>query len=129
MTRIARTFLLLGVLGALLGVLFGAFGAHALRSSLSPDALALWKTAVEYQMYHSLGLLALGLLALYLHASRLLAWSGWLMAAGIVLFCGSLYALALGAPRGFGIVTPFGGTAFLAAWALAAATVFRARGL
>jgi uncharacterized membrane protein YgdD (TMEM256/DUF423 family) len=127
MATTAKLFLALGALAALAGVLLGAFGAHALKARLDGDALALWRTAVEYHSWHALGLLAVGLALAHLRESTLLAWSGALMLAGIVLFSGSLYLLALGFPRGLGAVTPVGGTAFIAAWILfAAAAIVRA---
>jgi uncharacterized membrane protein YgdD (TMEM256/DUF423 family) len=101
---------------AALAVLLGAFGAHALKQRLAPDALAIWQTAVQYQMWHALGLLGLVLIQLHGTQSPWLRAAAGLLLGGVALFCGSLYALALGAPRGLGILTPFGGTAFVAAW-------------
>jgi uncharacterized membrane protein YgdD (TMEM256/DUF423 family) len=126
MTSAARVFLAAGGLAALAAVALGAFGAHALKGRLSPEMLAVWHTAVEYHLFHALGLLAVGLLAAQLPASALLKWSGWLMLAGIVLFSGSLYALALTGVRWLGAVTPAGGTALLAAWALLVVAILRA---
>ena len=126
MAATAKIFLVLGSLAALAAVLLGAFGAHALKARLDADALALWHTAVEYHFWHALGLLAVGLVAAHLPGSVLLKWSGWAMLAGIVLFSGSLYLLALTGVRALGAVTPVGGVAFLAAWALLAAAVLRA---
>jgi uncharacterized membrane protein YgdD (TMEM256/DUF423 family) len=85
-----------------------------------------WHTAVEYHVFHALGLLAVGLTAAQLPGSAPLKWSGWLMLAGIALFSGSLYALALSGERWLGAITPVGGLAFLAAWALFVAAVLRA---
>jgi uncharacterized membrane protein YgdD (TMEM256/DUF423 family) len=121
----AKVFLVLGAAAALAGVLLGAFGAHALKARLGADALALWRTAVEYHFYHALGLLAVGLVAAHLPGSVLLRWSGALMLAGIVLFSGSLYLLALGFARALGAVTPVGGVAFIAGWLLLAVAVLR----
>ena len=118
MTTSAKLFLAAGGLAALAAVALGAFGAHALKTRLSAEMLAVWHTGVEYHAYHSLGLLAVGLVAAQLPESMLLKWSGWLMLAGIVLFSGSLYALALSGERWLGAITPIGGTAFLAAWGL-----------
>ncbi|HEX2567380.1 MAG TPA: DUF423 domain-containing protein [Burkholderiales bacterium] len=101
---------------AALAVALGAFGAHALKQRLAPDALALWHTAVQYHVWHSIGLLALGVIALHGAPSAWLRSAAGLFVLGILLFCGSLYALALGAPRALGMVTPFGGLAFIAAW-------------
>ena len=98
-------------------VAVGAFGAHALKARLAPDAMAIYQTAVQYHFWHALGLLAVGILLLQRPDSGALAASAWLLVAGILLFCGSLYALALTGSRGWGAVTPVGGTAFLAAWA------------
>ncbi len=106
-----RTALLVGASGAS-AVLFGAFGAHALQKVLEPRSLELWHTAVNYHVWHALALaLAVGLGA---GSSRRVAIVCF--ALGIVLFSGSLYALALGAPRWTGIITPFGGLAFIAGW-------------
>ena len=122
----ARTFLAFGGAAALLAVALGAFGAHALKGRLAPEMAAVWHTGVEYHVYHALGLLAVGIVAVHLPDSALLRWSGWLMLAGIVLFSGSLYILALSGERWLGAVTPVGGLAFLAAWALFLAAVLKA---
>lgn len=128
MTTGARLFLAAGGLAAFLAVALGAFGAHALRVRLSAEMLAVWHTGVEYHFFHALGLLAVGLLATQLPESALLKWSGWLMLAGIAAFSGSLYALALTGERWLGAITPFGGVAFLAAWALFVTAAVRAGG-
>ncbi len=126
MTTGAKLFLTAGGLAALAAVVLGAFGAHALKSRLSAEMLAVWHTGVEYHVYHALGLLAVGLVATQLPESALLKWSGWLMLAGIALFSGSLYALALSGERWLGAITPIGGLGFLAAWALFVAAVVKA---
>jgi len=126
MTTSAKLFLILGGLAALAAVVLGAFGAHALKDRLPPEMLAVWRTGVEYHFCHALGLIAVGLVAAQLPGSALLKWSGWLMFAGIALFSGSLYLLAATGARWLGAVTPVGGTAFIAAWALFAAAVLRA---
>lgn len=118
-----RTWLALGSILAFLAVAGGAFGAHLLRDRLDETALATFETAVRYQMYHALALLAVGLLA-----GRGLpgvTLSGWLFVAGIVLFSGSLYLLTFTGVRQFGAITPFGGGAFLAGWVVLAFTVAR----
>ena len=125
MTISSRLFLAAGGLAMLAAVALGAFGAHALKTRLSGEMLAVWKTAVEYHVYHSLGLLAVGWLAAQLPESALVKWSGWLMLAGIVLFSGSLYALSLSGERWLGAVTPVGGVAFLGAWTLFVIAVLR----
>lgn len=111
-------FLLLGALSALIGVGMGAFGAHGLKAVISPEMLAVYQTGVTYQMYHALGLIGVALIQRQAPDSKLLHWAGWLMFAGIVLFSGSLYALALLNHTWLGMVTPFGGVCFLTAWLL-----------
>lgn len=96
------------------GVLLGAFGAHGLRARLSPEQLAVWETAVQYHLLHALALLALALFAQ--GGGRGVTWPATLWAVGVVLFSGSLYLLALGAPRGLGPLTPLGGLALVAGW-------------
>jgi uncharacterized membrane protein YgdD (TMEM256/DUF423 family) len=103
--------LLVGIAGAS-AVLLGAFGAHALRGVLDARGLELWRTAVNYHVWHALALA----LAVALGRGRSGRLATAAFAVGIVLFSGSLYALALGAPRWVGIVTPFGGLAFMAGW-------------
>jgi uncharacterized membrane protein YgdD (TMEM256/DUF423 family) len=125
MTISTRLFLAAGGFAALAAVALGAFGAHALKARLSAEMLAVWRTGVEYHFYHALGLLAVGLVAAQLPDSMLLKWSGWLMLAGIVLFSGTLYALALSGERWLGAITPVGGAAFLAAWGLFVIAVLR----
>ena len=115
----------LAAAGAILGglaVALGAFGAHALQSRIGADALGWWHTAVEYQMWHALAVLALGLSGL--RWTRLPA---WLFAAGSVVFSGTLYAMALGAPRWLGAVTPLGGLAMIVGWAVLAVRAARLR--
>lgn len=112
-------FITMGAFFALLAVAFGAFGAHALKGSLPANMLAAYQTGVQYQFFHALALL---LVAVFLQfnsgGERFLQLSGKLFAAGIILFSGSLYALALGGPAWLGPVTPLGGLCFLAAWAM-----------
>jgi len=123
---LAKLFILLGALAGALAVVLGAFGAHALRARLAPDLLRVFETAVQYHFWHALGLVAIGIVAIHLPASTALKWSGWLMLAGIVLFSGSLYVLALAGTRWLGAVTPLGGTAFIAGWLLLALAAARA---
>jgi uncharacterized membrane protein YgdD (TMEM256/DUF423 family) len=111
-----RRFFALGSLSALIGVAAGAFGAHALKARLPPELLIAFETGVRYQLVHSLALLAVAW-AVVRWPGRATTSAGVLFLAGIVLFSGSLYALALTGSRTLGIVTPFGGVAFIAGWA------------
>lgn len=113
--NLARASLVAASLTAAAAVALGAFGAHALRGLLDERALALWHTATNYQFWHALALLAVGLLA-RTRATPALRFAACAFFVGIVVFCASLYALALGAPRMLGAVTPFGGVAFIAGW-------------
>ena len=112
-----RTFLLIGALAGFLGVGLGAFGAHGLRSRLSPEILAVFETGVRYQMYHAFALLITAAAVGRFGDARLLVIAGWFFIAGTVLFSGSLYALALTSVSTLGAVTPIGGLAFLVGWA------------
>lgn len=120
----AKFCLLAGSLFAFLAVLFGAFGAHALKSRLSTDLLAVWKTANEYHFYHALGLILIGVLARQMQGSALDA-AAICMIAGLLLFSGSLYLLALTGVRWLGAITPLGGSLFLLAWLCLAWAVFK----
>jgi uncharacterized membrane protein YgdD (TMEM256/DUF423 family) len=110
-----RLFFSLGAASAFIAVAAGAFGAHALRTRLSPELLAVFETGARYQMYHALGLMAVAW-AVTRWPGALPQWAGWLFVAGTVLFSGSLYALALSGVRWLGAITPLGGVAFLAGW-------------
>lgn len=125
MPRTARLFLILGCIAALLAVVLGAFGAHGLKARLTPELMAAYRTGVEYQFYHALGMILIGLAAFHLPESAQLRRAGWTMLAGIVLFCGSLYLLSLTGQGWLGIITPVGGAAFIAAWALFAAAAIK----
>jgi len=122
----AKLFLALGAALGACGVALGAFGAHALRMRLAPDALALWNTATQYLFWHALGVLATGLACALLPESAWLRLAGAALATGILLFSGSLYLLALGAPKAIGAITPFGGLAFIAGWVALALAALRA---
>lgn len=105
---------LAGIIGAL-GVAAGAFGAHALRQTLPPRALEIWQTGVFYQLVHALALMGLALLV-ERRPSRWAEATGWLFFAGVILFSGSLYALATSGVGWLGAITPLGGLAFIAGW-------------
>jgi uncharacterized membrane protein YgdD (TMEM256/DUF423 family) len=110
-----RTFVLAGAIAGLIAVAFGAFGAHGLRGRLAPDMLAVFETGVRYHMYHALALLLVAALAPRLPGKAIVS-AGWLFVAGIVLFSGSLYVLAVTGVTALGAITPIGGVAFLAGW-------------
>jgi uncharacterized membrane protein YgdD (TMEM256/DUF423 family) len=112
-----RTFLLIGSVFGFLGVAFGAFGAHALKSRLSSEMLAVFETGVRYQMYHAFAVLIVAAAIGHLGDARLLGIAGWFFVAGVLLFSGSLYALALTGTTVLGIITPIGGLLFLIGWA------------
>lgn len=95
----------------------GAFGAHALKAQLAPERLQVWEVAVRYQFLQALGLLGIGLALRALDGAALRT-AAALILSGVVLFSGSLYALALGAPRALGALTPLGGLAWIAGWLL-----------
>lgn len=111
-----RSFIALAALSGLFSVGLGAFGAHALKNQLDEYALGVFQTAVQYQFYHTLALLAVGLLAIWHPQSGLLRASGLAFIIGIVIFSGSLYILSLTGTRWLGAVTPLGGVCFMAGW-------------
>ena len=114
--KMDRTFLLLGGMLGFLGVALGAFGAHGLRNWLSAEMLAVFETGVRYQMYHALAILIVAAAIGHIGNARLLAAAGWSFFAGILLFSGSLYALALTGVAVLGALTPIGGLLFLIGW-------------
>jgi uncharacterized membrane protein YgdD (TMEM256/DUF423 family) len=129
---VERAFLIIGALSGFVGVAFGAFGSHALRARLTPERLVQFETGVRYQVWHSLALFAAAFVHGVVHPwgwyagpiaplvliqrSPAAVIAGWLFIAGIALFSGSLYALALTANQRWGVVTPFGGGCFLLGW-------------
>jgi len=112
------SFLALAALSAALAVAMGAFGAHALKTVLTAEMLAVYNTAVKYQMWHALGLGLVALVQQHNEDNVLLHWVGRLMFVGIVLFSGSLYLLVLLDWPRLGMITPLGGVSWLIAWCL-----------
>lgn len=110
-----KMFFLLGSLFAFIAVAAGAFGAHALRQKLNADLLSIFEVGVRYQMYHALALLCVGF-ANGMFPHPLISVAGWLFVAGIIIFSGSLYLLALSGIRTWGAITPIGGTLMLIGW-------------
>ncbi|ALS77740.1 DUF423 domain-containing protein [Planococcus kocurii] len=115
-----KFFLIAGAVNALLSVAFGAFGAHLLEGRVADKYLDTWQTAVQYQMFHSIGLIVVAILmsSTLLGSLSSLSWAGYLMLAGIVIFSGSLYVLSLTGIGVLGAITPIGGIAFIAAWVM-----------
>jgi len=112
----SQTFIILGSFNAFLAVALGAFGAHGLKPILSESLMAVYQTGVQYHSMHALGLIGIGILAQNVRNSLFLKLSGWLLLIGIILFCGSLYALSITEIRKFGMITPLGGVSFLLGW-------------
>ncbi len=119
-----QTILISGAVFMTLGVLLGAFGAHALKNILTPEMLAVYKTGVEYQFYHALGLLVIGLIGFHIQ-SKYLRWSGLFITIGIILFSGSLYVLTLSGIKAIGTITPVGGISFVAGWIFLAIAIWK----
>jgi uncharacterized membrane protein YgdD (TMEM256/DUF423 family) len=113
------SFITLGAILAFLAVALGAFGAHGLKNILSAESLAIFHTATNYQMWHSIGLLFIGLFHLH-KPSSLLVKAGWFMFAGILIFSGSLLILSVTGIKILGAITPIGGVLFLIAWLMLA---------
>ena len=119
-----KTFFALGALFGALGVGIGAFGAHGLRATVSPEDLATFEIGVRYQMYHALGLLAVAWATTQWDSAAVTV-AGWAFVAGIVVFSGSLYVLVLSGQRWLGAITPIGGVAFILGWVLLAWSAWR----
>ncbi|MFC4410721.1 DUF423 domain-containing protein [Chungangia koreensis] len=115
-----KFFIIAGAVNALISVAFGAFGAHALEGKMPEKYIAIWQTATQYQMYHALGLIVIGILmsSTLLGPLTQLNWAGYLMLAGIIIFSGSLYVLSLTQIGVLGAITPIGGVAFIVSWVL-----------
>ena len=112
-----KNFLLIAAVLGFLGVAFGAFGAHGLRNRLSPEMLSVFETGVRYQMYHVFGLLGVAAAIGSFGQARFLYAAGWSFVVGVLIFSGSLYALALTGTGMFGAITPIGGVGLLVGWA------------
>jgi len=121
----ARLALTLAGIFMFVAVALGAFGAHMLRGHLDADMTAVWQAAVQYHAWHALALLGIGSLLLHFPQNRGLKLAAWLFVAGIMLFAGSLYVVAVSGMRSLGAITPLGGVAFLAGWAVLAWSVWR----
>lgn len=122
----AKTYLLIAAMNGFIAVALGAFGAHGLKQRLSADLLAVYQTGVQYHFYHTLALLAVGLLMLQWPLNNSLRWSALLFCIGIVIFSGSLYVLSISGVRWLGAITPIGGVAFLAGWIMLGVAILKA---
>lgn len=120
----SKTIILTASVFLVLAVAIGAFGAHGLKNHLSAEMLQIYKTGVDYHFYHALGLLLVGVLSVSI-PSGLLNWSALFLALGIILFSGSLYALAISGIKVLGAITPFGGLSFIAGWVLLFVAVWK----
>ncbi|MEH6548641.1 MAG: DUF423 domain-containing protein [Pseudomonadales bacterium] len=112
-----------------LAVALGAFGAHALKNRLDADMLAVYHTAVQYHFIHTLALLGAAMLAARFVQVATWSWAGWMFIVGMLIFSGSLYALALSGVRILGAITPIGGVCFLVGWAMFAVAAWQSKGL
>jgi len=110
-----RMILTAGAIFMVLAIVLGAFGAHALKESLSPEMMKVYQTGVEYQFNNALGLLLIGLIGFQIQ-SKYIKWSGTLITIGIILFSGSLYILSVSGIHWIGVITPIGGMSFVAGW-------------
>ncbi|WP_040951776.1 DUF423 domain-containing protein [Gorillibacterium massiliense] len=119
-----QMFIALGSILMMVAVAIGAFGAHALKSKITPDKLKVYETGVHYHIAHALGLILVGLLVHQFPEAGLIVTGGWFLTAGIVLFSGSLYVLSVATKARFlGPVTPLGGLSFMIGWVLIAVGV------
>ena len=122
---IERLFFGLGAASALIGVAAGAFGAHALKTRLTPEMLAVFEVGIRYQMYHAFALIACAW-AVTRWPGALTSTAGWLFVAGTIVFSGSLYALSLTGMRSLGAIAPLGGLALIGGWLCLAIAALRA---
>ena len=120
----SKSILLIAALLLALAVILGAFGAHALKERLTADMMQVYETGVKYHFYHALGLLLVGVLAIQM-PSTLMNWSAICLIAGIVIFSGSLYVLAITGIKWLGAITPIGGLSFIAGWVLLALAIWK----
>lgn len=118
-----KLFIILGALCTMMSVGTGAFGAHGLEGKLSDKYMSVWEKAVNYQMYHGLGLIIIGVISGT--TSINVNWAGWLLFLGVVFFSGSLYILALTQIRILGAITPIGGVLFIAGWLMLIISTFK----
>ena len=119
-----KTYIIVGALLSAIGVIIGAFGSHSLKTKLNPEELVIYDIATRYLMYHSIGIISLGILA-YNVPDSVVEIPIIIMLIGIILFSGSLYLISIKGYTKLGIITPFGGTAFIVSWVLLAINIFK----
>ena len=119
-----KTYIIIGALLSAIGVIIGAFGSHSLKTKLNPEQLVIYDIATRYLMYHSIGIISLGILA-YNVPDSVVEIPIIIMLIGIILFSGSLYLISIKGYTKLGIITPFGGTAFIVSWILLAINIFK----
>jgi len=124
LSETSRTFIITGAAAGFLSVALGAFGAHGLKQSFSSELMAIYQTAVSYQIYHSLALILIALIFQH-QQNKYIKAAGWIMFAGMLIFSGSLYLLTLTDTRWLGAITPIGGTLLLISWLLLGLGVFK----
>ena len=112
-----KSIVTVAAISGLLAVILGAFGAHVLKGLIGTDMLEIYKTGVQYHFYHTFALLVVGIL-MHFTQTKALKWSAYLFMTGLVLFSGSLYVMAISGVRALGLITPFGGIVWIAAWIL-----------
>ena len=110
-----KLFITAGAISGALAVLLGAFGAHLLKHMISPEMIEVYKTGIQYQFYHTFALLITGILMKF-NPTQTLKWSGYLFIAGIIIFSGFLYLLAITGIKTLGMIVPIGGLMFVAGW-------------
>lgn len=119
-----KILLIIGAINGFIAVAFGAFGAHGLEGKITESKLETWNTAVQYQMFHTIAILAVGMLMQKISASSL-QWAGWMFFIGIIIFSGSLYLYSVTSIKTFAMITPIGGVAFLIGWVLLAVAALK----
>jgi uncharacterized membrane protein YgdD (TMEM256/DUF423 family) len=120
-----KQFLSIASILGFLSVALGAFGAHAIKERIPADMLDVYKTGVQYQVYHTLAIFGIALLLKFFPDNRMFTLSGWFFLVGIIVFSGSLYGLSLSGIKVLGAITPIGGLCFLTGWALLLVGTFK----
>ena len=119
-----KSWIIIGSFLAAFAVILGAFGAHGLKTRLSPEDMAIFETGIRYHLFHSLGIILIGILGFHV-SSDILQLPAFIMTIGIILFSGSLYILVLSGARWFGAITPIGGLGFIIGWLLLAVNLWK----